>query len=160
MQPARHPIALRTQHLLLAAGVDSDVVEFEQSTRTSADAAMAIGCQVSEIAKSIVFRGATSGDAIVVIACGDHRVDERKVAASLHEPIARADAEFVRVMTGYVIGGVAPIGHARPARLLLDQDLRRFARVWAAGGTPFSVFPIAPDELQRVTGAPWCDVAA
>jgi len=160
MQPARHSVALRTQQLLHAAGVDSAVVEFEQSTRTSADAAAAIGCSVGEIAKSIVFRGAGSGDAIVVIACGDHRVDERKVAALLHEPIGRADAEFVRVVTGYVIGGVAPIGHASPARLLLDQDLRRFALVWAAGGTPFSVFPIAPDDLQRVTVAPWCDVAA
>ena len=160
MQPARHPVARRTEQMLHAAGIDSAVVEFEQSTRTSGDAAMAIGCSVSEIAKSIVFRGASGGDAIVVIACGDHRVDERKVAAVLQEPIVRADAEFVRAMTGYAIGGVAPIGHVRAVRLLLDQDLRRFALVWAAAGTPFSVFPIAPDDLQRVTGAPWCDVAA
>jgi prolyl-tRNA editing enzyme YbaK/EbsC (Cys-tRNA(Pro) deacylase) len=159
MKPARHPTAARTAQLLRDAGIDAQVVEFDQPTRTSAEAATAIGCSVAEIAKSIVFRGRTSGLAVVVVASGDNRVSEAKVSAKVDEPLARADAEFVRTATGYAIGGVAPIGHAQPVKLLLDQDLRRFATVWAAGGTPNSVFAIAPDRLQRLTGADWSDVA-
>ena len=158
MKPAQHPTALRTAQLLRDAGVDAGVVEFEQPTRTSAEAAAAIGCSVAEIAKSIVFRGRNSGQAVVVVASGDNRVSEAKVAAALGEPLARADADFVRAATGYAIGGVAPIGHAQAVRLLLDQDLRRFATVWAAGGTPFSVFPVTPQELRDLTGADWADV--
>lgn len=158
MKPAQHPTALRTAQLLHDAGVDARVVEFEQPTRTSAEAAVAIGCSVAEIAKSIVFRGGDSGRAIVVVASGDNRVSEAKVAASVGEPLLRADAEFVRAATGYAIGGVAPIGHAQPVKLLLDADLRRFAIVWAAAGTPYSVFPVTPDQLRALTGAEWTDV--
>jgi len=158
LKPARHPTALRTAELLRDAGVDARVVEFDQPTRTSAEAAVAIGCSVAEIAKSIVFRGGDSGRAIVVVASGDNRVSEAKVAASVGEPLLRADAEFVRTATGYAIGGVAPIGHAQPVKLLLDVDLRRFAIVWAAAGTPFSVFPVTPDQLRSLTGADWADV--
>jgi len=160
MKPARHPTALRTAQLLRDAGVEAQVVEFEQPTRTSAEAAAAIGCSVAEIAKSIVFRGKTSGLAVVVVASGDNRVSEAKVAAKVDEPLARADADFVRMATGYAIGGVAPIGHAQPVKLLLDEDLRRFRTVWAAGGTPYSVFPLTPDQLRSVTGAEWSDVKA
>lgn len=158
MKPARHPTALRTARLLIDAGVDTRVVEFEQPTRTSAEAAAAIGCAVAEIAKSIVFRGRNSGQAIVVVASGDNRVSEAKVAEQVDEPLMRADADFVRAATGYAIGGVAPIGHAQPVRLLLDEDLQRFATVWAAAGTPFSVFPLEPGQLQRLTGAEWADI--
>src|SRR5215471_18262534 len=158
MKPARHPTALRTARLLREAGIDAPVVEFEQPTRTSADAATAIGCSVGEIAKSIVFRGKTSGQAVIVVASGDNRVSEAKVAEKVGEPLIRADADFVRAATGYVIGGVAPMGHAQPVKLLLDQDLRRFETVWAAGGTPFSVFPLRPDQLRSLTGAAWSDV--
>jgi prolyl-tRNA editing enzyme YbaK/EbsC (Cys-tRNA(Pro) deacylase) len=158
MKPAQHPTALRTAQLLRDAGIDTRVVEFEQPTRTSAEAAAAIGCSVAEIAKSIVFRGATSGEAIIVVACGDNRVSEAKVATHVGESLARADADFVRIATGYAIGGVAPMGHARPVKLLLDKDLQRFATVWAAAGTPFSVFPLTPVQLQTITGAGWTDV--
>jgi prolyl-tRNA editing enzyme YbaK/EbsC (Cys-tRNA(Pro) deacylase) len=158
MKPAQHPTALRTARLLHDAGVETRVVEFEQPTRTSAEAAAAIGCSVAEIAKSIVFRGANSGRAVVVVASGDNRVSEAKVAGSVGEPLLRADAEFVRAATGYAIGGVAPIGHAQPVKLLLDTDLRRFERVWAAAGTPYSVFPVSPDQLRALTGAEWSDV--
>lgn len=158
MKPARHPTALRTAQLLHDAGVDARVVEFDQPTRTSAEAAVAIGCTVAEIAKSIVFRGAHSGQAVIVVASGDNRVSEAKVAKQVGEPLARADAEFVRAATGYAIGGVAPVGHAQPVKLLLDVDLRRFAIVWAAAGTPFSVFPVTPDQLRSLTGADWADV--
>jgi len=149
---------LRTAELLYDAGVDARVVEFDQPTRTSAEAAVAIGCTVAEIAKSIVFRGAHSGQAVIVVASGDNRVSETKVAEQVGEPLARADAEFVRAATGYAIGGVAPVGHAQPVKLLLDVDLRRFAIVWAAAGTPFSVFPVTPDQLRSLTGADWADV--
>jgi prolyl-tRNA editing enzyme YbaK/EbsC (Cys-tRNA(Pro) deacylase) len=159
MKPARHPTALRTLQLLREAGIDARVVEFEHPTRTSAEAAVAIGCSVAEIAKSIVFRGKTSGQAVVVVASGDNRVSEAKVAAKLGEPLARADADFVRTATGYVIGGVAPIGYSQPVKMLLDEDLQNFATVWAAAGTPFSVFPIKPDQLRDLTGADWADVS-
>ena len=149
---------MRTAELLCDAGVEARVVEFDQPTRTSAEAAVAIGCTVAEIAKSIVFRGAHSGQAVIVVASGDNRVSETKVAEQVGEPLARADAEFVRAATGYAIGGVAPVGHAQPVKLLLDADLRRFAIVWAAAGTPFSVFPVTPDQLRRLTGADWADV--
>src|SRR5512143_333570 len=119
MKPARHPTSLRVSQLLRDAGLDAQVVEFEQPTRTSAEAAAAIGCTVAEIAKSVVFRGATSGRAVVVVTSGANRVDEAKVAQAVGEPLARADAEFVRVATGYAIGGVAPLGHAQPVHLLL-----------------------------------------
>ena len=158
MKPAQHPTALRLAERLRESGVEATVVEFEQTTRTSADAAAAIGCSVAEIAKSVVFRGQSSGQAVVVVASGANRVSEEKVAAQVGEPLARADADFVRATTGYVIGGVAPIGHAQPVKLLLDEDLRQFGKVWAAGGTPHSIFPLTPEELRRVTGAEWSDV--
>jgi len=160
MRPAQHPTAVRLSQRLRESGVDAQVVEFEQPTRTSADAAAAIGCTVAEIAKSVVFRGKASGAAIVVVASGANRVSEEKVAAIVGESLARADAEFVREATGYVIGGVAPIGHAKPVKLLLDDDLQRFQTVWAAGGTPHSVFPLTPAELRTATGADWSDVKA
>lgn len=158
MKPAQHPTALRTAQRLSDAGIDTQVVEFEQPTRTSAEAAAAIGCSVAEIAKSIVFRGKTSGQAVVVVASGDNRVCEAKVAAAVGEALARADADFVRAATGYAIGGVAPIGHAQPVKLLLDEDLQRFDIVWAAAGTPFSVFALSPEQLRRLTGVAWSDV--
>lgn len=158
MKPAQHPTALRTLQLLHEAGLATRVVEFEQPTRTSAEAAAAIGCTVAEIAKSIVFRGKESGLAVVVVASGDNRVSEAKVAAQVGEALARADADFVRNATGYAIGGVAPVGHAQPVKLLLDRDLKRFDTVWAAAGTPFSVFPLSPAQLQTLTDAEWADI--
>jgi len=158
MKPAAHPTALRIQQLLLDAGIDTRVVEFEQPTRTSAEAAAAIGCSVAEIAKSVVFRGKSSGLAVIVVASGDNRVSEDKAAALAGEKLGRADADFVREATGFAIGGVSPLGHAKPVRLFLDADLRCFETIWAAAGTPFSVFPLTPAQLERLTGAAWSDV--
>ncbi|HET7402896.1 MAG TPA: YbaK/EbsC family protein [Usitatibacter sp.] len=160
MKPAQHPTALRVARLLHEAGVETQVVEFDQPTRTSAEAAAALGCGVAEIAKSIVMRGAHSGAAVIVVASGANRVSEAKVEAQVGEPLARADAQFVRTATGYAIGGVAPIGHATAVKILLDEDMRRFETVWAAGGTPYSVFALKPDELRRITGAEWSDIKA
>jgi Cys-tRNA(Pro) deacylase len=155
MKPAQHPTALRVQALLHEQGLDARVVEFEQPTRTSAEAAAAIGCSTAEIAKSVVFRGKESGQAVVVVASGDNRVCEKKVAALVGEKLGRADADFVRAATGYVIGGVSPVGHAQPVKLVLDEDLQRFQTVWAAAGTPFSVFPLTPEQLAQITAAAW-----
>lgn len=158
MKPAQHPTALRTQRLLAEAGIATAVVEFEQPTRTSAEAATAIGCTVAEIAKSVVFRAKPSGQAVVVVASGDNRVCEHKVSRLVGERLGRANADFVREATGYVIGGVSPLGHANPVKVVLDADLRRFTTIWAAAGTPFSVFPLAPEQLVAITGATWADI--
>lgn len=158
MKPAQHPSALRTQQHLADAGYAIKVVEFEQATRTSAEAAAAIGCSVAEIAKSVVFRVKDSDRAVVVVASGDNRVSEAKVAALVGEKLTRADADFVRSATGYAIGGVAPIAHAQAVKLLLDEDLQAFTQLWAAAGTPFSVFPLSPAQLQALTGAAWSDI--
>ena len=158
MKPASHPTALRTQQLLAEAGLQVQVVEFDQPTRTSAEAAEAVGCAVAEIAKSVVFRNKAEGGAVVVVASGANRVSEAKVASVLGVRLGRADADFVRESTGYVIGGVAPVGHANPVRIVLDQDLQLFETIWAAAGTPFSVFPLSPEHLKSLTGAVWADI--
>ncbi|HLX23122.1 MAG TPA: YbaK/EbsC family protein [Usitatibacter sp.] len=158
MKPAQHPTALRISQLVRDAGVDSQVVEFEQTTRTSAEAAAAVGCEVAQIAKTIVFRGKASGLAVVVVASGANRVSEKKVEALVGESLGRADADFVREATGFAIGGVAPVGHTKPVKMLLDEDLQRFESIWAAGGTPFAVFPLTPSQLSSLTQAGWADV--
>ena len=121
------------------------VREFPAGTRTAADAAAAIGCEVGAICKSLVFR--VGDEPLLVIASGANRVDERRFGA------VKADAAFVREQTGFAIGGVPPYGHARPLRTILDEDLLAYETVWAAAGSPTSVFPIAPEELVRRTGA-------
>jgi prolyl-tRNA editing enzyme YbaK/EbsC (Cys-tRNA(Pro) deacylase) len=150
--------AQRVQDALSALGLGHTVVELARTTRTSADAAAAVGCTVAQIAKSIVFKSA-GGAPVLVIASGANRVDERKVAALLGEAIGKADAEFVRAATGFVIGGVPPLGHAVPIRTMIDRDLLQHATIWAAAGTPNAVFRLTPDELMKVTGATPGDVA-
>jgi prolyl-tRNA editing enzyme YbaK/EbsC (Cys-tRNA(Pro) deacylase) len=148
----------RVEAALAALGITADIVDFAQGTRTSADAAAAIGCAVAQIAKSIVFRGAESGRAVVVIASGANRVDERKVAAVIGEPTAKADAAFVREATGFAIGGVAPLGFVGEVALVLDQDLLKLHPIWAAAGTPSSVFRVEAADLARLPGARLADI--
>jgi len=155
MKPATAPSALKVQAVL---GPDFQVLEFEASTRTSQEAASAIGCTVAEIAKSLIFKSA-EGRAVLVIVSGANRVDEKKVQMLLGQRISRADADFVRDRTGYAIGGVAPVGHASTPIVLIDSALARLAYVWAAAGTPNAVFRIAPADLIRLTGARVADVA-
>jgi len=143
--------ALRVQEALASAGLSARVVELPQSTRTAADAAKAIGCEVGQIAKSLVFR-AKSGDPVLVIASGTNRVNESTIASAIGEPIRKADAEFVRERTGYAIGGVPPVGHIESIRTFIDEDLLHFDRIWAAAGTPNAVFELSPAELPRLTG--------
>ena len=150
--------ARRVQEALAARGFDFEVREFPESTRTSAEAAAAIGCAVGEIAKSLVFRGAESGEAVLIIASGANRVDPAKAEALLGEAIGRADADFVRAATGFAIGGVPPLGHDRPLVTLIDEDLLAFEDVWAAAGTPNAVFRLSPKDLGDLTGGRVGDV--
>lgn len=155
MKPATAPSALKVQ---AALGDGFQVVEFDASTRTSEDAAAAIGCRVAEIAKSLVFKAA-SGRPVLVIASGTNRVDEKKVRALIGEKVGRADADFVRAATGYAIGGVPPIAHATAPVVLIDADLETFATIWAAAGTPNAVFRLTPADLVRLTGGQVADIA-
>jgi prolyl-tRNA editing enzyme YbaK/EbsC (Cys-tRNA(Pro) deacylase) len=129
----------------------------EASARTSQEAAHALGVQVGQIAKSVIFRRKADGAAVLVVASGDRRVDEKKVAA-LVGPVGRADADFVKAATGFSIGGVAPLAHATPPVTLLDRDLQRFDAIWAAAGHPNGVFELTPAQLAALTGAPVVDV--
>ena len=156
MIPATQPSALKVQAVL---GPRFRVVEFDASTKTSADAAAAIGCTVAQIAKSVIFRARESGRVVLVVASGINRVDERKVAAMIGEKVKPADAGFVREATGFVIGGVPPVGHATPPVTLLDLDLQRHGTIWAAGGTPNAVFELTWDLLVEITGGAPADVA-
>lgn len=146
------PSAQRVQAALDAAGVAARVIELDVAARTAQQAAAALGIGVGQIAKSLVFRADPSGRAVLVIAAGDRRVREDRIAQLVGEPIERASPEFVREHAGFAIGGVAPMGHARPMLTVIDASLRRFDIVWAAGGTPHCVFPIPPAELVRVSG--------
>lgn len=148
----------RVRAALVAAGLAAEIREFDASTRTSADAAAAIGCAVAQIAKSLIFKGAESGQAILIVASGSNRVDEKKAAATLGEKIGKADADFVRAETGFAIGGVAPVAHAKPVKVLIDADLMPYAEIWAAAGAPNAVFRLTPAELTRITGGTVADV--
>jgi prolyl-tRNA editing enzyme YbaK/EbsC (Cys-tRNA(Pro) deacylase) len=146
------PSAERVQRALAAAGVDARVIELDVAARTAQQAADALGIAVGQIAKSLIFRAAHTDRAVLVIAAGDRRVSEARIAVLLDEPIERAKPDFVREHSGFAIGGVAPVAHAMPMITFVDASLRRFDTVWAAGGTPHCVFPIQPDELVRVSG--------
>jgi prolyl-tRNA editing enzyme YbaK/EbsC (Cys-tRNA(Pro) deacylase) len=151
--------ARRVQEFLETRGMNSAVVELPDSTRTAADAARAIGCEVAHIAKSLVFRAARTGRSILVIASGANRVDEDAVARLVAEPIEKASPEFVRERTGYAIGGVPPVAHVHEPVVFIDQDLQAYSEIWAAAGTSRTVFRIAPKKLIEVTGGQVIPVA-
>ena len=144
--------AERFKAALAGGGWSHDIVILPDSTRTAKEAAVAVGCDVAQIVKSLVFRATTSGRPVLVIACGANRVDETAVGTLIGEPIGKADADFVRTNTGFAIGGVAPIGHAVTPVTLVDEDLLAFESIWAAAGTPNAVFCLTPDELLAMTG--------
>lgn len=144
--------ARRVQQALQAIGLPLEVVELPASTRTSLEAAQAIGCQVGQIAKSIIFQTCTTHRAVMVIASGPNRINEEVIAGQLGEPICKADADFVRSSTGFAIGGVPPIGFEMPLPTFIDQDLMSYPEIWAAAGTPHAVFRLAPADLLRMTG--------
>jgi prolyl-tRNA editing enzyme YbaK/EbsC (Cys-tRNA(Pro) deacylase) len=154
---ALKPAAQRVEDLLAAQGMGGRVVEFPDSTRSSAEAAAAIGCTLAQIAKSLVFKSA-SGRPVLVVASGVNRVDENKVKAEIGQKIGRADADYVRERTGYAIGGVAPFGHSEAPIVLIDRDLLALDPIWAAAGTPNAVFRLSPGELLRLSGGTVTDV--
>jgi prolyl-tRNA editing enzyme YbaK/EbsC (Cys-tRNA(Pro) deacylase) len=146
------PNAIKVQDALNKIGMQLKVVELPDSTRTSIEAAQAIGCKVGQIAKSIVFKAVVSGSPILVIASGTNRIDEQLLASHVGEMIKKADAEFVQASTGFVIGGVPPVGHTTRLETYIDQDLLQYAEIWAAAGNPHAVFRLKPDDLVRMTG--------
>ena len=150
--------ARRVQEALAARGFDFQIREFPASTRTSAEAAAAIGCAVGQIVKSLIFRTKTTGRPVLALASGANRVDEKALARLVGEPIGRADADFVRQATGFAIGGVPPLGHATPPVTLIDRDLLVFEEIWAAAGTPNAVFRLTPNALIAVTGGQVADI--
>lgn len=154
MQIANHPKAKKVQEAL---GPDFTVLEFDQPTASAAQAASAIGCTVAQIAKSMVFADAEGGP-VLVIASGASRVDEAKVGRILGTTIHRADADFVKRATGFSIGGVPPVGHPTQLAVVLDQTLQDFEEIWAAGGTPKSVFRLTPSQLLALTDGTYADL--
>jgi prolyl-tRNA editing enzyme YbaK/EbsC (Cys-tRNA(Pro) deacylase) len=164
----------RVRAALAAAGHADSIEAFPEGTRSAAEAAAAVGCQVAQIAKSIILRAAVrsvEGEArsresagtmhervVLVIASGANRVDMGKVAAATGFHVKRADGNWVRDVTGFAIGGVAPLGHLAPPVVLVDQDLLAYDRVWAAAGSPMHVFATTPAELLRISGGTMADV--
>jgi prolyl-tRNA editing enzyme YbaK/EbsC (Cys-tRNA(Pro) deacylase) len=150
--------ARKVQEALEALGLSLQVVELPGSTRTAVEAAQAVGCQVGQIIKSLVFKAKRSQRPILVIASGQNRVDEQKIEALIGEPLGKADADFVRQHTGFVIGGVPPVGHLEPLVTFVDEDLLQFPELWAAAGTPHAVFRLSPADLIKMTGGLVTDI--
>ena len=153
-----NPSAQRVQDALAALGLTLQVVELPTSTRTAAEAAQAVGCQVGQIVKSLVFKSKRTERPILVIASGANRVDEQKLEALIGEPLGKADADFVRQHTGFVIGGVPPVGHAQLIETYIDLDLLQYQWVWAAAGTPNAIFQLDPADLPRISSGQLADI--
>ena len=146
----------RVRSALLAAGHPDTIASFPDGTRSAAKAAAAVGCQVAQIAKSIVFRAGSRP--VLVIASGANRVDMAKVGAAIGQPVKRADGIWVREATGFAIGGVAPVGHTTPPFVLLDRALLALDPLWAAAGSPMHVFRTSAAALLRLTDGQVADV--
>jgi prolyl-tRNA editing enzyme YbaK/EbsC (Cys-tRNA(Pro) deacylase) len=145
------PSAQKIQDHLKRLGYNYRVIELQETTRTSADAAARCGCSIGQIVKSLIFKTRVSGKPVLVLTSGANRVDVNRIASLVGEPIGRADPEFVRSVTGFAIGGIPPIGHASPLETYLDEDLLQFEKIWAAAGTPNAVFELTPQSLQDMT---------
>ena len=145
------PSAQKIQNLLNSLGYDYTVIEHAESTRTAQEAADRAGCELGQIVKSLIFRGKTSGKPILVLTSGANRVDEKRISGYAGETIGRADADFVRTVTGFAIGGVPPIGHAQKMETYLDEDFLSYQTIWAAAGTPNAIFELKTEDLQKMT---------
>ena len=152
MSPSLSPGAQKVQDFLRGLGLANNVVELQATTRTSAEAAQAVGCRVEQIAKSIVFQGRQTHRPILVIASGPNRVNEKRIEGFISEPLGKADADYVRKHTGFVIGGVPPIGHLEKLEIFIDEDLLQYGEIWAAAGGPNAVFQLTPSDLIKMTG--------
>ncbi len=149
--PALSSAAQKVQDALRALGVAYEVTESTQPSRTAAEAARAVGCDVAQIAKSLVFKTATTGRAVLVITSGANRVNEWRIGVLLKEVLEKAPAAFVREHSGFAIGGIPPVGHAKPMETFIDEDLLRHETIWAAAGTPNALFCLAPADLVTMT---------
>jgi prolyl-tRNA editing enzyme YbaK/EbsC (Cys-tRNA(Pro) deacylase) len=150
--PALSPSAQKVQDALRALGFAYEVQESAQATRTAAEAARAMKCEVSQIAKSLVFKTGTTGRAILVITSGANTVNEWRIGVLLKETLEKAPPAFVREHAGYAVGGIPPLGHAKPMETFIDEDLLRHATIWAAAGTPNALFRLASADLATMTG--------
>lgn len=144
--------AQKIQNLLMFLGYGYTVVEHVESTRTAQEAADRAGCTLGQIVKSLIFRGKVSGKPILVLTSGANRVDEKRISEYAGESIRRADADFVRAVTGYAIGGVPPIGHTEKMETYIDEDFLKYPSIWAAAGTPNAIFELKTEDLQKMTG--------
>lgn len=151
--------AKRVQEFLYAKGFSFDIKELPCSTGTAQEAADSIGCAVSQIAKSLVFREKETDLPILVIASGSNRVDVKKIEKSTGLRLGKADGKFVKRKVGYAIGGVPPVGHNEPLNTILDQDLKKYEKIWAGAGTPFAVFQLKPTDLESLTKGRWVDLS-
>lgn len=153
-----HPNVMRVMEAARAAGLEIGVERFPQGTRTAAEAARAVGCEVAQIVKSLVFM---AGDRpLLALVSGANRVDPERLAAAVGAAeVRRADGDEARTATGYAIGGVPPIGHSRPLAIVMDRDLMAYPMVWAAAGLPDAVFAISPEELLRASGGRVAELA-
>jgi len=147
------PAAQRVKDALNAKGLDGDVRHMPQATRSAVEAAAACGCSLGQIVKSLLFRGASSGKPYLLLVSGANRVNEQGVAEVIGEALRRADANDVREVTGFAIGGIPPLGHPTPLITFMDATLLDFDLVWAAAGTPDAVFPVAPARLAAAAEA-------
>jgi len=143
--------AQSVQDVLSRKGLQAEVVELPSSTRTAEEAAQSIGCDVSQIVKSLIFVTKETHQPILVLASGPNRVNEKTIAGHIGEKVVKADADFARQVTGFAIGGIPPIGHKQSLVTLIDEDLLRHPTVWAAAGTPRAIFSIASSVLSSLT---------
>jgi len=143
--------AQKIQYILNSLGYNYTVIEHAESTRTAQEAADRAGCELGQIVKSLIFRGKMSGKPILVLTSGANRVDEKRISRYAGETISRADADFVRTVTGFAIGGVPPIGHAQDMETYLDEDFLSYQTIWAAAGTPNAIFELKTEDLQKMT---------
>lgn len=150
--PSLSSSAQKIQNLLTELGYAYIVIEHAESTRTAQEAADRAGCELGQIVKSLIFKGRDSGKPILVLTSGANRVDEKRITEYAGEHIVRADADFVRTVTGFAIGGVPPIGHAQAMETYLDEDFLQYPTIWAAAGTPNAIFELKTGDLQKMTG--------
>ncbi|HYD57950.1 MAG TPA: YbaK/EbsC family protein [Burkholderiales bacterium] len=153
------PSVARVRRALALCGLDCEIVELPGAARTAKAAAQFLGCELQQIANSLVFRGHGSGAPFLVMSSGARRVDLARLESIVGEPIGKADAEFVREQTGFAIGGVAPVGHATPLRAFVEKSLATCPVVWAAGGHPHTVFRLTYRDLVRITAGTEVDAA-
>lgn len=146
------PSAQKIQDLLTSLGYDYTVIEHAESTRTAQEAADRAGCEIGQIVKSLIFKGKESGKPILVLTSGANRVDEKRISGYAGEAIGKADADFARAVTGFVIGGVPPIGHIQKMETYIDEDFLRYPTIWAAAGTPNAIFELKTEDLPAMTG--------